>query len=152
MVTLGVIDSSADPTPCPSPKRRGGECHPAEAIRLSAIRLRPCGVWTPEVAAAPCTEKKENFRAFRFFGFFSVIVSLVRFARRRIQKDFRDFRGFSIHFRISPLPHLVLGKRKFSGFSVFRIFFGIKKKLVEGLFVNDKEKGKRGNLSISEKA
>ncbi len=47
-------------------------------------------------AAAPCTEKKENFRAFRFFGFFS------------------EF----------------------------------KKKLVEGLFVNENEKGKRGKGEI----
>ncbi|MCR4602050.1 MAG: hypothetical protein K5683_00780, partial [Prevotella sp.] len=48
----------------PSPKRRGGECHPDEAMR--SVDTGGCyRTWYWE------RKKRKNFRAFRFFGFFS---------------------------------------------------------------------------------
>ncbi|MCR4602570.1 MAG: hypothetical protein K5683_03410, partial [Prevotella sp.] len=105
------------------PPLRGGEG--------SAIRMRPCGVWTPEVATAPGTGKERKERIFGLFGF-SDFFGIQRAPGAIDQGAHSDglsafrlstFRGFSIHFRISPLPHLVLRKKKIFGLFGFSDFF-----------------------------
>ncbi|MCR4603297.1 MAG: hypothetical protein K5683_07185 [Prevotella sp.] len=60
-------------TPPLAPPLRGGEG--------SAIRMRPCGVWTPEVAAAPGTGKEREERKFSGFSVFRIFSELKKTRR-----------------------------------------------------------------------